>query len=83
MGGLVGPNGSPIAKGKLLTARQLTVTLDPEKHMYLTDIARANNLTLHEAATSLLQTVIVEEHMALRRLKFVWMLNNWASWGHN
>lgn len=67
---LVKGNGSPI-RGKLLSSRQLTVTVDPRHHAMLNDLAVYNGVSVHDAATEYLQQAIWAAYQQLRFAKFV------------
>lgn len=75
------PNGG-LAKGVLLSSRQLTITLDPTHHAMLTDLTKVSNKSVHATAEELLGQAIIIAHVDLRRQKFVWQLCWWIAWGN-
>lgn len=67
--------------GRVLTGRQLTITLDPQTHTFLSDLAKYHKGSIHDIATRILTQGITLGHIELRQMKFVWLISNWLTWG--
>lgn len=68
-------------RGVILSSRQLTLTISPPSYAMLKDLARVNNVSEHDAATSLLEQVIQMTHDNLKRAKIIYSLTQWITWG--